>query len=117
MDELLVNAGERRLARRRMRGPGRNDGRHQDELATDRANASPAPHDRQPQDELDPPFEIIEPAALARAGRCSTRRTRAASIRATFLHSSRLDLADPAPLGGQLRRRADRRRGRRAAIR
>ena len=45
----------------------------------------------QPQDELDPPFEIIEPAHGA--GRCcSTRRIPGASIRAHFLQTSRLDL-------------------------
>ena len=62
-------------------------------------------------DELDPPFEIIEPADWRGPVAVQLARIAAASIRAPSWRPSRLDLGDAAPLRGFLRRRADRRRG------
>ena len=59
------------------------------------------------RDELDPPFEILEPAAMA--GPVIFNSPHSGSVYPPdFLAVSRLDLGDPAPLRGLLRRRADR---------
>ena len=54
---------------------------------------------RDAEDELDPPFEIIEPAEW-RGRWCSIRPTAATSIRTRSSSTSRLDVGDAAPLGG-----------------
>ena len=64
----------------------------------------------QPQDELDPPFEIIEPAQWRGPVLFNSPHSGRVYPRA-FLQSSRLDLPTLAPLRGQLRRRSRAGRG------
>ena len=70
----------------------------------------------QQQDELDPPFEVIEPAE--RRGPLLFNSPHSGSVYPrAFLSASRLDLPTLAPLGGLLRRRPDRSAWSSAAIR
>ncbi len=64
----------------------------------------------QPQDELDPPFEIIEPEQCARAGAVQLAALRA-RLSARIPAKLPARPADLAPLRGQLRRRSRARRG------
>ena len=68
------------------------------------------------QDELDPPFEIIEPAECRGPVLFNSPHSGRVYPRA-FLWPSRLDLATLRRSEDILRRRPDRRRGARAAIR
>ncbi len=69
----------------------------------------PIRHERDQATNSIRPSRSSSPIDLARPGRLQFARTAARSIRATFCAPSRLDIGDPAPLGRQFRRRADRR--------